>query len=80
MAKNAKKSICYRVCDKYGWTKFDSLDDLNSYLERSMAEGDLFCPIKRIVRVVSEEIPLPEAVLRFNKAVEKRKMDNDRRK
>ena len=71
--KNAKKSICYRVCDKNGWTKFDSLDDLDSYLERSMEEGDLFWPIKRIIRVVSEEIPLPKAVLRYNKAVERRK-------
>ena len=67
--KNAKKSICYRVCDKNGWTKIDSLDELNSYLERSIEEGYLFWPIKRIVRVVSEEIPLPKAVLRFNEAV-----------
>lgn len=73
MAKNVKKSICYRVCDKNGWTKFDSLDELDSYLERSIEEGDLFWPIKRIVRVVSEEIPLSEAVLRYNKAVERSK-------
>lgn len=74
--KNAKKSICYRVCDKNGWTKFDSLDDLDSYLERTMEEGYLFWPIKRIVRVVSEEIPLPEAVLRYNEAVEKKNGGN----
>lgn len=80
MKKNVKKSTCYRVCDKYGWTKFDSLDDLDSYLKRSMEEGYLFCPIKRIIRVVSEDISLPESVLRFNEAVEKGKMDNDRRK
>lgn len=83
MAKNAKKkttkkTICYRVCDKNGWTKFDSLDDLDSYLERSIEEGNLFWPIKRIVRVVSEEIPMPEAVLKFNEAVEKEKKNGQR--
>ena len=55
MPKNAKKSICYRVCDKNGWTKFDSLDELDEYLDKS------------------EEIPLPEVVLRYNKAVKRRK-------
>ena len=79
MKKNTKKTICYRVCDKNGWTKFDSLDELDSYLERSMEDGELFCPIKRIVRVVSEEIPLPDAVLRFNEgcSVKKGKCDED---
>ena len=37
--KNAKKSICYRVCDKNGWTKFNSLDELDSCLEKSIEEA-----------------------------------------
>ena len=71
--KNAKKSVCYRICDKNGWSKWDSLEELEAYLWDMAAKGYFFWPIKRIVRVVSEEIPLPEAVLRFNEEVEKKK-------
>lgn len=58
--------ICYRVCNRYGYTKYDSLDDLDAYLERKMAEGLSLCPVKRIVKVTSIEIPLTEVARKYN--------------
>lgn len=67
-------SICYRVCDRCGWSKFDTLADLDAYLSRNMALGFVFSPIKRIVKVTSEDVPLTETVRKYNDmAAKKRK-------
>lgn len=58
--------ICYRVCDKNGWSKHDTLEHLDAYLTRIMEGGTKFCPIKRIVKVTSEEIPFTEIVRKYN--------------
>lgn len=60
--------ICYRVCDRNGWSKHDSLEHLDAYLTSVMAGGIAFWfwPIKRIVKVTSEDVPFTETVRRYN--------------
>ena len=58
--------ICYRVCDRCGWSKFNTLAALDAYLTKKMAEGFAPWPIKRIVRVTSEDVPLTETARRYN--------------
>ena len=64
---------CYRVCDRNGWCKHDTLEHLDAYLTRIMAGGIAFCPIKRIVKVTSEDIPFTETVSRYNDWVAEKK-------
>lgn len=58
--------ICYRVCDRNGWSKYDTLEHLDAYLTRIMADGIAFWPIKRVVKVTSEDIPFTETARRYN--------------
>lgn len=65
--------ICYRVCDRNGWSKHDTLEHLDAYLTRIMAGGIAFWPIKRIVKVTSEDVPFTETVREYNGWVAKMK-------
>lgn len=70
------KDTCYRVCwNGGGWTKDDTLEDLDWSLKRMMKEKCCFRSVKRIVKVTSEEIALPQSVLKYNKQVEKAARD-----
>ena len=64
---------CYRVCDRNGWSKYDSLEHLDAYLKRKMADGFAFWPIKRLVKVTSEDVPFTETVREYNDWVAKMK-------
>lgn len=61
--------FCYRVCDRNGWSKFDTLDKLDAYLTRWMNDGHCFWPIKRIVKVTSEDVPFTETVCKYNNMI-----------
>lgn len=65
--------VCFRVCNRDGWVKYDSLDDLDAYLSRQMASGFVFSPIKRIVKVTSEEVQLTDVALKYNAVANKKK-------
>ena len=68
----------YRVCDSTGWSKHDSLEHLDAYLERLMAGGIAFYPIKWIDKVTSEDVPFTKTVKRYNDWVEKKKKGKSR--
>lgn len=58
--------VCYRVCNRNGWSKYATLDDLDAYLTKQMHNGYCFWPIKRIVKVTSEDVPFTETVRKYN--------------
>lgn len=64
---------CYRVCDRNGWSKYETLERLDAYLTKIMSGGIAFWPIKRIVKVNSEDIPFTETVRRYNDWVAEKK-------
>jgi len=59
----------YRVCDRNGWSRHETLEHLDYYLKRIMADGNAYWPIKRIVKVTSEDIPFTETARRYNDLV-----------
>lgn len=64
-----QSNVCYRVCNCNGYTKYDSLEDLEMSLKRDTADGHLFHEIKRIVRVETRDIELPLFVQHYNSLV-----------
>lgn len=70
-----QSEVCYRVCNRNGYTKYDSLEDLERSLKRDTDEGFLFHEIKRIVRVETRDIELPSFVQHYNSLVRSKKRE-----
>ena len=70
-----QSEVCYRVCNCNGYTKYDSLEDLERSLKRYTNDGHLFHEIKRIVRVETRDIELPLFVQHYNSLVRSQKME-----
>lgn len=68
-----QSEVCYRVCNRNGYTKYDSLEDLERSLKRDTANGHLFNEIKRIVRVETMDMELPLFVQHYNSLVRSHK-------
>lgn len=64
---------CYRVCDRNGWSKHETLEHLDAYLTMIMAGRSAFWPIKRIVKVTSEDVPFTDTVKKYNEWVAREK-------
>lgn len=70
-----QSEVCYRVCNRNGYTKYDSLEDLERSLKRDTANGHLFFEIKRIVKVETMDIELPLFVQHYNSLVRSHKRE-----
>lgn len=65
-----ESNVCYRVCNCNGYTKYDSLEELKDYLKKDVENGFLFHKIKRIVKVETSDIEMPDFVRDYNSLVE----------
>lgn len=67
--------VRYRVCNCNGYTKYDSLEDLERSLNRDTANGHFFQEIKRMVRVETMDMELPLFVQHYNSLVRSHKRE-----